>query len=85
MTHLMIKPQLQLFAENGNDQKDDKGNPNEALLLEKIQQLEERINEQDKTIKSVTDFNRRLLDGAKPDTKEGSTDVKKKFEAYLNE
>lgn len=85
MTHLFIKPQLQLFAEDGNDQKDNKDSPNEVLLLEKIKKLETRIDEQDKVIKSVTDFNRRLLDGAKPETKESSTDAKKKLEAYLNE
>ena len=83
MTHLMIKPQLQLFAEDGNDQNNGNNNPNEALLLDKIKQLEKRIDEQDKTIKSVTEFNRKLLDGAKPETADES-DAKKRFKEFMN-
>lgn len=59
------------------------GDPNVPLLLDKIKMLESKIEEQEKKIASVTDFNRRLLDGAKPATP-ASEEAQKKFNAYIN-
>lgn len=83
---LLFKLNLQLFAENGDGDGNQGSNTdnNVGLLLEKIKKLEAKIEEQDKKIASVTDFNRRLLDGAKPADKP-TDDAKEKFKAYMKE
>lgn len=83
MKKLIIPLNLQQFAEDGDGAK-TKPSENEALLLDKIKKLEERIIEQDRKIASVTEFNRRLLDGAKPATKE-EQDSKARFDAFMKE
>ncbi len=84
---LLFKLNLQLFAEDGeaDDKPKDKTDPNVGLLLEKVKKLEEKIEAQDKQIASVTEFNRRLLDGAKPVDSGSGNDKNSKFEAYMKE
>lgn len=65
----------------GNPQPKD---PNVGLLLDKIKGLEDRIAEQDKRIEAVTDFNRKLLNGAKP-ANPSDDNKKSKFDAYMKE
>ena len=86
MSTLIYKLNIQLFADDPAGDKDKDKDPNTLLLLDKVKDLEKRLDDANKKIDAVTEFNRKLLDGAKPDdTKKADSDVSKRFENYLNE
>ena len=86
MSTLIFKLNIQLFADDPDKDKNKDKDPNTMLLLEKVQELEKKLDDANKKIDAVTEFNRKLLDGAKPDdTKKADSDVSKRFENYLNE
>lgn len=86
MSTLIFKLNIQMFAEEDEKDKQKDTDPNTMLLLDKVKDLEKKLDDANKKIEAVTEFNRKLLDGAKPDdTKKADSDVSKRFDAYLKE
>ena len=63
-------------------------NDNYALLLEKLDQQQKKIEQLEQRVAQVTEFNRQLLNRAKPENISDETDnkvAKEKLEKFLGE